>query len=78
MIAIETRLLPSTNYKPSRLVATTANGQRLVMSAHHDTLTESDERNHRRAAEALRDKMGWKGELIAGGTKAGYAFVFVS
>ena len=31
---------------------------------------------HRKAAEALRDKMGWPGRLIGGATERGYVFVF--
>ena len=37
----------------------------------------SGEDCHRKAAEALCDKLGWDASsLIGGGTKAGYVFVF--
>ena len=74
MIAIETRYLPPTDYRPSRIVATTCNGQRLVQSYGHENSTEAE---HRSVAEALRDKAGWKGRMVGGTTKAGYCFVFV-
>lgn len=79
-IAIETRILPVTNYRPTRIVATTANRQRLVMSkseAEHLAMpSERDDDAHRAVAQALADKMQWQGQLIAGSTKAGYVFVF--
>jgi hypothetical protein len=34
------------------------------------------EQAHRRAAEMLRDRLGWTGELYAGGLADGYAFTF--
>ena len=37
----------------------------------------SDEAVHRVAAQALCEKMGWPGKLVAGSLKDGYAFVFV-
>lgn len=80
MQAIETRYIGPTNHKPSRIIATVASGARLVMaySSACDLAnnTGGDEAAHRRVAEALRAKLDWPGELIAGGTKAGYVFVF--
>jgi hypothetical protein len=40
--------------------------------------TLNSDSNHERAAVALADKMGWKGNLAGGALKHGYAFVFVS
>lgn len=80
MQAIECRYIGPTNHKPSRIVATAASGARLVMSYNSACNLANnkggDEEAYRRVAEALRDKLGWKGKLIAGGTKAGYVFVF--
>lgn len=84
MIAIETRYIPCTNTKPSRIKAYTSNpGQYVMMSvsaAEHQSPGKGnhDEDTHRVVAQALADKMNWPGKLIAGGTKRGYAFVFVS
>lgn len=79
MIAIETRYVGPTNTKPSRIVATTANGQRMMMSmsAAEDGTDGSAESAHRAVAQALADKMQWPGQLICGGTKTGYVFVFL-
>ena len=81
MQAITTRYIGATNTKPSRLVATTASGLRHAMSYNSacDAADNKggDEAAHRIVAEALRDKLHWKGKLIAGGLKDGYAFVFV-
>lgn len=78
-IAIETKYIGPTNTRPSRIVATTANGQRVVMT--YNTACDSSgnkdtEAAHRYVAEILQAKAGWPGKLIAGGTKAGYVFVF--
>lgn len=37
----------------------------------------SGEDVHRKAAEALRDRLGWTGTLAGGALPDGYAFVFV-
>ena len=75
MKAIETHYLGATNFKPSRVVASDGDGNRIIMSWPSRDTTEAA---HRVAAEALRDKMGWAGELVGGATKRGYTFVFVS
>ena len=83
MIAIETRYIPCSNTRPTRIVAETANGQRLVMSssAAEDASGNKggfsgNEFAHRVVAQALADKMNWPGTLHCGGTKRGYVFVF--
>ena len=82
MIAIETKYLPATNFKPSRICASTANGQRLVMSnntaqdASNDT--GSGELAARYVAQALADKMGWGLLRDCGATKSGFVFCFPS
>ena len=74
MIAINTKYIPPSNFRGSRIAASTCNGHRLVISMPIDKDGESA---HRVAAEALALKMGWtRWPLIAGGTKDGYAFVF--
>lgn len=81
MIAIETRFIKQTNFKPSRIVAETCNGQRLVMSKDraenesHETGINC-EGAQQYVAQQLADKMKWTGRLIGGSTKRGMCFVF--
>ena len=74
-IAIETKYYGPTNTRGSKIIATTANGQRLSMPYDHSG------NEHERAAHALATKMGWledgKFRLVGGSTKSGMAFVFV-
>jgi hypothetical protein len=77
MQAIQVKFLAPTNTRGSRYKATCAAGS-LTLSSDH-ALNPSD--NARKAAEALRDKLGWNtphhGELIEGGLPDGsYVFVF--
>jgi len=75
-VAIETRYLGPTNFRGSRYKAGTESGRRITIEAA-DNL--SAEENHRAAAVALCEKMGWTdGDLIEGGTPKGYVYVFVS
>ena len=81
MQAIETKYLPCTNTKPTRIKATACGGATLTMSKYAAEERSPDKGNHqdmthRVVAEALRDKLGWTGRLICGGTKNGYVFVF--
>ncbi len=80
MVAIETRYLGTTNYRPSRIVASTRNGQRVVINYNS---ADNDEMAHSLAAVALVKKF-WpeslaKGDpynsLIYAHTKAGMVFV---
>lgn len=75
MKAISTHYLGATNYRGSRIVATDADNNRVSRPYGNERDTEAE---HRAAAEALRDKMGWKGELIGGGTKDGMCWVFAN
>lgn len=75
LVAIETRYLGPTNHKPSRIVAETCNGHRLVAQFDHDC---SAYEAHKRVAMQLADRMKWTGTVWhGGGTKAGYVFVQV-
>ena len=75
MKAIETRYLGPTSTKGARIVAHDGDNNRIVVGY---TATLTLIKSYRVAAEALRDKMGWSGELVGGATKRGYTFVFVS
>lgn len=74
MKAIETRVLPATLTKPTRLLAEDSDGNRVVITTDASTYSQ-----HLSVAQQLCDKMGWKGadSLHGGATKAGYAFVFL-
>jgi len=74
MKAIETRYLGPTNTKGARIVARDSDGNRVTISYPNEL---SGEDVHRKAAEALRDKMQWSGTLKGGSTSRGYVFVFV-
>jgi len=74
MVAIEVKYIGPTNYRGSRYKAYTCNGQKLTLP-NNDALDPED--NAEAVAHALKDKMGWKGELRGGGTVKGWAFVFV-
>ena len=77
MIAIETKYLGPTNYRPSRIKAYTCNGQKLTISySEADAANGTPAQAHKVVAEALRDKAGWEGDLIGGGTSKGYVWVF--
>ena len=74
MKAISTTYRGATDTLPGRLIAREPDGKRLTMPYPVDM---DPEQAHRAAAGALRDRLGWKGELVAGWTGKGYVFVFV-
>lgn len=73
MKAIRTRYTGPTDTKGARIIATDGDRNRKVVGYDHSL---SSEEMHRAAAEALRDKMGWTGNLIQGGLGNDYVFVF--
>lgn len=75
MKCIETKYLPATDSRGARYKAFDCDGNSLTIPPNFYLDSEGQ---CRRVAEALRDKMGWTGELIGGGTKHGYCFVFKS
>lgn len=79
MTAILTKTLGYTNTKPRRIKAYT-NGVSLTISweACDPTGDKTTEQVHHFAATQLCKKYGWKGKLIGGGTREGFAFVFVN
>lgn len=74
MVAIETRYLGPTDTKGSRIVATDANGGRVVVG-YSDALHVDDA--HNCAALALLKKRGWGGLWVRGGSKHGSVYVCV-
>lgn len=73
MKAIVTKYHGPTNCKGSRITASDEDGNRITISYPYEL---SGEAVHRKAAEALCQKMNWTGSLISGGIKTGYVFVF--
>ncbi len=73
MKAIETKYHGPTDTRGSRFSACDSDGNRVSVS--YDYALNSED-NHRAAAEALKAKMGWDGELIGGSTKRGMVWVF--
>ena len=73
MKAIITKYHGPTACKGSRISASDEDGNRITISYPYEL---SGEAVHRKAAEALCDKMGWTGELVGGSLKRGYVFVF--
>jgi hypothetical protein len=87
MTAIETKYLPRTEHRDLRIKATAGNGAGSVIMSVSEAeemgldiprfrYENSEEHSHRMVAIALCKKRGWTGEMICGGTKAGYTFVF--
>ena len=74
MQTISTKYLPATAHKPSRIVATSSSGVRLIQSIDGEYGVES---NHALVAKALKHKLCWPGKMIGGDTKTGgKVFVF--
>ena len=73
MKAITTKYLPATDTRGSRISAFDEDGNRITIP--YDCAL-SGEAVHRKAAVALCRKMGWSDNLIGGGVKGGYVFVF--
>ena len=75
MQAIQTKFIPCTNFRPSRVKARAEAGS---ISLEWDHALNVDE-NHEKAANALCAKLGWNtyGKLIGGNLPGGgYSFVF--
>lgn len=92
-VAIVTKYHGPTNYRGSRITASVPQRiadrdrdrpENPLHQPSHWRLTIpypyelNSEDGHRRAAEALRDRLEWTGTLAAGALADGYAFVFVA
>lgn len=73
--AIKTTYHGPGNVKGSRIIATDNDNNRIILP--YDYVLNSTE-NHVKAAYALRDKMGWKGDLVTGALKDCYVHIFIS
>ena len=70
--AIVTKYLSPTDVRGARIKAF-CDGGSITIGYDHSL---SSEDAHRKAAEALRERMKWTGELIQAGLPKGYVFVF--
>lgn len=73
MKAIVTHWIGPTERRGSRIVATDEDGNRVCVPYRGDLRVVDA---HAEAARALCAKMQWKGRLVAGGIKGGFAFVW--
>ena len=74
MKAITTKYLGPTNFRGSRIKAFDLDNNSVTLFYHH---AWDSQENHRRAAETLKAKMGWSGNLVCGCIKNGMVWVFV-
>ena len=72
MQAITTKYLGPTNFRGARIKATAEAGSVTVDFPYEFSGADA----HAVAALALARKIGWDGDLLAGGTADGYVFVF--
>jgi len=70
--SIETHYVGPTNYRGSRIIATTPSGHKFT---HAWNYALNSEANYYAAAEALRAKLDWPSIKAGGSTVKGYAFV---
>lgn len=75
MKAIMTKYIGPTNCRGSRIKAWDEDGNKITIGYPHEL---SGEAVHAKAALALCEKMGWGKDIIGGGIKGGYVFVFKS
>lgn len=75
MKAIQTKYLPCTNNRGSRIKAWIEGGSSVTIPYPHEL---SGEEVHKAAAQKLADKLGWTNKLIGGGLPNGdYCFCLV-
>lgn len=72
--AIETRYLPATNSRGSRIKATAWAGSVAIPYPHELNIEDG----HRAAANALIHKLGWTGTYAQGGNAKGTGYHFVN
>ena len=70
--AIETKYLGPTNYRGSRIKAYEPDGQSVTISYDYGL---NDHDLHKKAAQALLDKMNWPYEIIGGHTRRGMVWI---
>lgn len=75
MKAILTKYHGPTNTRGARVSASDEEDNKVYISYPYEL---SGEAVYRKAAEALKAKMNWSGDLVGGSLKNGYVFVFVN
>ncbi len=75
MKAIITKYLGATNTLGARIKASDEDGNTTTINYPHEL---SGEAVHRKAADALCEKMGWGGDMVCGSLRNGYVFVFTT
>jgi hypothetical protein len=66
---------PKASGAGATISASVKGGERLSIPYPYDLKTGYN--SHKRAARLLADKLGWRGEIVGGDIKGGYAWVFV-
>ncbi len=74
MQSIFTKYLPATNFRGSRIKATSSGGYSLITGWDDSIGTEE---NHNIAAIMLCQKLSWTGKLAVGANKAGNGNIYV-
>lgn len=74
LTAIQTKYIGPSNRRASRMVATASDGIKARVSVAYNHSLDQDG-NHRIAAKALAEKLGWDGEWYGGATRQGMIFV---
>ena len=79
MKAITTKYLPSTQTLPARMKAIEPDGRSVVMSCNELPGRGPGEitARHRAIAQALRQELGWKGDIVGGWLKDSMVWVFI-
>lgn len=72
---ITTKYLPLTTHKPPRIKATHS-GKALSVTISKDSVPDGIDPQVE-AARLLKEKLGWKGEMVGGAIDGGMVFVFI-
>jgi hypothetical protein len=72
MQTINVKYLSATNTKGARIKASCEGGSVTISRSYSDNV----EADYMAAAKALKDKLGWAGDMVGGHTKDGMVFVF--
>jgi hypothetical protein len=73
MQTIKSKILSATNFKPTRVKATSSNGISKTIPFDYGMSTEE---NYMKVAKKLKNSLKWDKEMIGGHTKNGMVFVF--
>lgn len=74
MQTITTKYVSPTATSGAKIRATSTGGDKVTVPYNYN----DEKLGHVEAAQKLKDKLGWKGEMVGGNIKDGYVFVFVN